>query len=308
MFPLSFEEIKHLKIENIELLCKLDDNGFFAKVNESFEDFRGRLMSEYEHIEKFTESINGESSIKLFDDIEVSKSDLIDNSIILEAIEETKKLYDFQIDYLPGFFLSKDIGLLWGGCSIYDEETSQRIFLIRKSFKSQKRWFIYDRSELLAHELCHSARQILLDHSLEEYFAYQTSESKFRRYMGNCFISDFDAILFVFPALLMLGVQIVNSYFWDKLWVWPFWLLTIGVFFFFIIRNYLARALISTAEKKLKAWNIKKINGLLFRCTREEIAEIIKLKSEEEFKGYLNLKAREEIRFKVILKKWQIND
>ena len=197
MFPLTSSELDDLQKDDLKSLVKLDDNGFFAGVGESFADFKTRLVAEKKELEKFAEDVKNNKEVKIFDDIKVSQNDLIGKDIMREATKKTRELYDFEIDYLPGFFLNKDIGLLWGGCSIYDEETYQRIFLIRKNFKKQKKWFIYNRQELLAHELCHGARQILNDRKLEEFFAYQTSSSSFRRYIGNCFISEFDAILFV---------------------------------------------------------------------------------------------------------------
>ena len=82
--------------------------------------------------------MKNKKEVEIFDDIRVTQSDLIGKDIMREATKKTRELYDFEIDYLPGFFLNKDIGLLWGGCSIYDEQTYQRIFLIRKNFKKQK--------------------------------------------------------------------------------------------------------------------------------------------------------------------------
>ena len=77
---------------------------------------------------------------------------------------------DFAIDYVPGFYLFEKVGLLWGGCSIYDDETEMKVFLLRPAFKNKKRFLIYDRTELIAHELCHCARQVLHDHAIEEFF------------------------------------------------------------------------------------------------------------------------------------------
>ena len=36
-----------------------------------------------------------------------------------EADELTGELYDFRTVHVPGFFLSRDVGLLWGGCMAF---------------------------------------------------------------------------------------------------------------------------------------------------------------------------------------------
>lgn len=307
MFPVNREELQNLQLDDCKKLQKLDDYGCFAGAGESLEDFKCRLIKELDSLNTFRDNINNSDSIVVFDDIKVAKGDLVPNDIVREGMKKAAKLYDFEIDYLPAFFLNQDIGLLWGGCSVYDESTSQRFILIRKNFKKKRRWFIYDRRELLAHELCHGARQVLNDSSIEEFFAYQTSESAFRRYMGNCFIAEIDAILFVLPALLLLAAQLVKMYLVANLWIWPFWVLTLGVFLFFGIRNHLARRRVFGAIEKLESWNIKKPQALLFRCTSAEISEINNLKKREEFLNWIRQKGENEIRFQVIKYKWKFD-
>ena len=307
MFPLSQVELEKFQEQDIEVLQKLDDNGCFAGVGESFEDFKKRLVQEREIIEKFDSDIASGEEVQIFDDIKVKKDDLIGKNIIHEAAKVTQELYDFKINYLPGFFLNKDIGLLWGGCSIYDESTSQRIFLIRKNFKNSRKWFIYDRCELLSHELCHSARQILSDRKVEEFFAYQTSKSALRRYIGNCFISDIDAFLFVLPPLILLAAQIIKTYFYGNLSIVPFWGLTSMMFLFFAVRNQLARNLVFKAKKQLEKFGIKRKEAFLFRCSSDELKELGRLEKRQDFCEWIQSKAKTEIRFRVMMRKWKID-
>ena len=308
MFPLTSKELTNLKKNDFELLQKLDDNGCFAGVNESFAEFKSRLILEKRELDKFDKKITSGEATEIIDDIKVVKDDLIPLEIINEAGETTQKFYDFRIDYLPGFFLNKDIGLLWGGCSIYDEKSGQRIFLIRKNFKNSHNWFIYDRNELLSHELCHDARQILNDRKLEEFFAYQTSKSALRRYIGNCFISEADALLFVLPPILLLLAQLSQIYIFPNLSIVPFWAFTIGMIIFFFLRNHLARKIFFNASAKIEKFKIEKSSAFLFRCTSSEMAEIAKLNSREEFLLWVNNKAKNELRFQIISRKWKLNE
>ena len=109
MFPLTSSELDDLQKDDLKSLVKLDDNGFFAGVGESFADFKTRLAAEKKELEKFAEDVKNNKEVKIFDDIKVSQNDLIGKDIMREATKKTRELYDFEIDYLPGFFLNKDI-------------------------------------------------------------------------------------------------------------------------------------------------------------------------------------------------------
>lgn len=279
-FPATKDEIVEWDGENADFLLKLNEHGIFPAPEENPEDFRLRLLKEYDYtgkISNFMQSsadkiILWENSDKT-DKIEVRKDALIARELFEPSMDITRKLYGFAIDYVPGFYLFEKVGLLWGGCSIYDDETEMKVFLLRPAFKNKKRFLIYGRTELIAHELCHCARQVLKDHAIEEYFAYQTSGSYLRKYIGNCFIKESDALLFLLPALLLPTAQAIKSFFWNPLPILPFWLFLIGVLGFFLIRNQKCRNTVSKARK-----NLQKISdfpdAILFRSTLNELKKI----------------------------------
>jgi hypothetical protein len=156
-----------------------------------------------------------------------------------------------------------------------------KVFLLRPAFKNKKHFLIYDRTELIAHELCHCARQVLNDHAVEEFFAYQTSKSILRRYIGNCFIKETDALLFLLPSILLLIAQLIKNFLFTSLPIFPFWLFLAIIMLYFFIRNQYSRNIINKARKNLQ--NISsKPEAILFRSTLAE-AKIISRSFNEYF-------------------------
>jgi len=186
----------------------------------------------------------------------------------------TDRLYEVRPDWVPGFFVNESFGFLWGGCSLSDSESGLNLFIIRKNFRKRRRWLVYDRVELLAHELCHAARQALDDWRFEEYFAYRTAKAPLRRWFGNCFVRKFDAWLFLLPILLLPVVQVVRGWYWTALPIWPFWILAALYPLFLAGRNLTAQRLAARARRKLTARNVPSPDAVLFRLTAAEIREL----------------------------------
>ena len=213
-----------------------------------------------------------------------------------------KTFMNFSVAWVPGFFLSKSLGLLWGGCAFTMPDSLFSVFLIRRSFSAQKKWFIYRRDELLAHELCHAARGPLRDMIYEEHFAYMTAPSRVRRYMGNCFRTKWDAMIFLVPVLVLLTAQSIESFTRYKYDIWPFWIAALAGPALLLIRNQLCRNVYFKAVKTLKKAGIKNPKAVLFRCTVSEIKEITKYRKRlDSLKLYFKNKSGSELRWKVIM-------
>lgn len=300
-FPVSAEEIASWDGKSADFLLKLDRHGIFPAPEDDAESFRARVYKGFAYMEKNAASISaGETKIILWqsqsgnDKLEVNSRDIIDTGHFVPAWELTDNLYSFAVDYVPGFYLFEKVGLLWGGCSIYDDETEMKVFLLRPAFRKRKRFLIYSRTELIAHELCHCARQPMHDHDIEEYFAYQTSRSLLRRYIGNCFNKETDALLFLLPSILLLIAQFIKSFLSASLPLWPFWGFLAAVLAYFFIRNQYSRNIISKARKKLSSV-CKKPEAVLFRSSLTELK--ILGKSFEKYIESLSPIRREIIKF-----------
>ena len=292
---------------NPELLRQatlLDAAGIIPGKYESAEDFFSRAQRSFDVQRQLSNALLTEGGATVFDEIEIRNELRADPAILEEAAEVTDKLYGFRVQHVPGFFLSGSVGLLWGGCLIGDPDLDLAVFFLRDSFRLRKKWLFYDRTELAAHELCHSARTAMNEAALEEYFAYQTSSSKLRRYLGNCFIRDYDALLFVIPALFLPAAQFLQITLLPELPVWPFWIFALIYPVYLLIRNQKARNVVNRARKALKRCQVEMADAVLFRCVPQELEEISRLKERCDLEEYVNRKGERELRWQVIARRF----
>ncbi len=309
MLPFDRAYLEQLSEDDLSKLSHLDSLGFLVGPNETFEDFRRRLLKLCDALKEFEDKLEqGADEIEIFAGVKVCKEKRIPNEIIEEAGKVTEYYYRFSINWAPGFFMSKDIGWLWGGCALSDSEQVLTVFLIRSSFMNKRKWFIYDRRELLAHELCHTARHVINDNTLEEFFAYQTAPSKIRRYMGNCFIYKHDAILFLLPTIILLAAQLVKNFTAYSYPIWPFWIAALAYPAFLLIRNNIARVVFFRACSKLIAFGFVDALAILFRCDWHTVVEISLLPSPESFRRFVHKKACDKLNWRIIQHRFVIHN
>ena len=294
--------IDSLSADNLPLLAEADSNGFLMAPGEDISDYKQRLLdmgNAYGEIEK---DIQGTKDYNIFGEFVLNTEKRINTEILDEAAALTRKYYDFSINWVPGFFLSKSLGILWGGCAIGFPENQVSVFIIRANFAEKKRWLFYRRDELLAHELCHVARMPVRDRTFEELFAYRLSPSRLRRYMGNCFRHDYDAVLFIVPIFLLLAAQVSRLFFnlERKFPIWPFWIIAAVYPIFLLLRNHFNRRIFFKAKKNLEKAGISRPLPILFRAAINELREISELKNPDELKKCLEDKAESELRWKVM--------
>ncbi len=220
--------IESLSESDMKGLADADACGYLMAPGEEIDAYRKRLLLMAESYSEIEKDLSSSDNYNIFGEFTLDTRKRISPQILTEAAELTRRYYGFSIDWVPGFFISKSLGILWGGCAIsFPDQNQLSIFIIRANFAKCRRWLFYTRDELLAHELCHVARMPVRDRTFEELFAYRLSPSRLRRYMGNCFRHDYDAILFILPVFLLLGVQIMRLFFGldQKIPIWPFWIL-----------------------------------------------------------------------------------
>jgi len=286
--------------QNFARVVSLDAAGHLVAPGETGDSFMRRMALWRSNLDSLETSMATREGFELWPGLQLKNSDRIPKEILEEAASCTESLYGFKIDWVPGFFLSKGLGLLWGGCAIsLSPPSGASLFLVRSAFAKKEKWFIYGRKELLAHELCHVAREALQDLAMEEHFAYQTSLSRFRRYIGNCFRSEIDAYLFVVPVFILLGVQLCNLLLEWSIPAWPFWLLALLPPAWLLTRNQLQRVRYFKAERALSALGCPFPKAVLFRCLSKEVDELSKL-SGDALKARLKLKSETELRWAVI--------
>jgi hypothetical protein len=160
----------------------------------------------------------------------------------------------------------KDEGLFFweGGCMWYSEEKNEPPTIqLRSHFITKKRlYFLYSKEEILAHEALHAIRASLGSHRFEEHFAYLTSTSQFRRFLGPLFTEPKEARYLLITSLLSFFTCLVSP---------VLSLLMVGIVFFALfgrlIRNW---HLFFSCKRKLSFFTDKPL-ALMLRLTDEEI-------------------------------------
>jgi hypothetical protein len=294
--------IDSLSADNLTLLAEADSNGFLMAPGEDISDYKQRLLDMGDAYNEIEKDIQSTKDYNIFGEFVLNTEKRINMEILDEAAALTRKYYDFSINWVPGFFLSKSLGILWGGCAIGFPENQVSVFIIRANFAKKKRWLFYKRDELLAHELCHVARMPVRDRTFEELFAYRLSPSRLRRYMGNCFRHDYDAVLFIVPIFLLLAAQVSRLFFnlERKIPIWPFWIMAAVYPLFLLLRNHFNRSIFFRAKKNLEKAGISRPLPILFRAAIDELKKISELKNPDELKKYLDEKAESELRWRVM--------
>ncbi len=304
-----FSDIQNLKDDDIAKLVDLDSHGILLAPGESAEIFKQRLIMLRNHLEEIHSELENNGEIHLFSNITLEKSKRIPRAILAEAAEIDKKHYAFAIDWVPGFFLSKSLGFLWGGCAISFPENNLSIFLIRASFAKKKKWLMYRRDELLSHELCHVARMPIGDRSFEELFAYKLSPSRLRRVFGGCFQYTWDAILFIVPFFLLVGAQATRYLLNDPYWlpIEPFWAVVPLYPLFLLARNHWLRGKFFKAKANLEAAGVADPMPILFRMTKREIFEFAGFGGKCDLPAiqtHLQSKTKTDLRWKIIAERF----
>ena len=285
---------------NIEELTNLDAAGFIAGKDETEAEYLDRVSKIRSAHTDFLARLEASGSTEALEGIVVRSEDAIPADFYDHPAEITRSLYGFEVRHVPGFFLSRQVGLLWGGCLIGDPELNFSLFLLRGTFRNREKWLFYRRDELLAHELCHSARQALGEVTLEEFFAYQTSPSLLRRTLGNCFIRDRDAILFVLPSLLLLAAEIARGFFFPEFPSWIFWPTAVAYPIYLLIRNQISLNLVKSARKALIRCGVVESFAVMFRCTREELKTLAGFTSSDELRAFAAERGEKEVRWRII--------
>ena len=285
---------------------ELDSHGLIAATGETLEMFSARideLLRTRARFDLCTGDRAGTESLEAEIGFKVGAVEPIGAEIIAEAAEKTEKLFGFRADWVPAFFPTRGLGLLWGGCTVITD-SGFPVFFLRRGFRTKPKWFIYRRDELLSHELCHAVRGCLEDEPYEEHFAYMTSNSAFRRWSGNCFRREWDAIIFLIPVVLLLVAQIIVYTGLLNLPLWPFWIIAFAFPAFLIARNIPERRTFFAARSKLEKAGFANPDAALFRMTADEIRTLARI-PDGQLESYLSNKSAAELRWQILIHRFQ---
>ena len=295
--------------ENIDTLVEFDNKGLLLGPNETLEEYCKRLGTLKENIQAMKHELKENGRIELLG-THFSKDEVIPHAIFQTAQTVTRTLYHFDIDWVPGFFANHRMGILFAGCALYSRDDFFAVFIIRKIFKLKERWIIYSRTELMAHELCHVAHIGFQTRDYEEIFAYQTSESAFRKILGGMLRTTTDTYMILTCVIVLLIAQILNVILRPpSLWhEFPMPLIygisTLGFCLIFFRYLYFWHRFKNAQTNIMRVFGRLKALPVLFRCDGSEIKEISKLNEETDLRVWLSYKLHSSVRWRIIVKKF----
>lgn len=214
--------------------------------------------------------------------------------ILEEVFPITKKWYDIAPNWISISFSNYRLGPWHGGCAwiiqLTDDTPTAAFLQLRRSFKKSQRVLgLYQRQELIAHELAHVGRMMFDEPKFEEFFAYQTSPSRFRRWFGPIVKSSFESILFLLTLLVLLFVDfslIVTGYTNAYQVAMLLKLIPLGLISFALIRLTWKHHQFSKCQNKLKEIVTHKhdVIKLMFRLKDNEIIDFGKMDKKDILK------------------------
>ncbi len=117
------------------------------------------------------------------------------------SFEKIENLFSCSPDWVEVTLSNKGLMPWQGGCALIEGNTLS--LQMRKG--KGKIWGLYDREEILSHELVHAARMAFDEKRFEEILAYRTSDSSFRKRFGPLFRTSSES-LFCVCALSALAI------------------------------------------------------------------------------------------------------
>lgn len=190
----------HSVITDSQLL-HLNRHGLIPGPNETVSEFLKRT----EMCLNLTHQIAQEAS----EVVPFQPSELAPAEVLAKPLAKSAALYDIAPDWIPVFFSNQGL-LPWHGgcawiCQLEEDQSPLAFFQLRKNFARQSRYLgLYQRDELVVHEMSHVGRMTFQEPLFEEILAYRTATSRFRRWFGPILHSSRETLLFVLLLFFVL--------------------------------------------------------------------------------------------------------
>lgn len=255
-----------------------NQQGLIPGPNETEEAFLQRVI--------FCQNLKHEFLQWLGKELPFSEEDQTNQYVLEEAWPLTKELYGIAPTWVPLFFNNYQLAPWHGGCAWifqFDPSSPTSAFLqLRKHFQTAALYLgIYQRKELIAHEIAHVGRMAYEEPQFEEIFAYQTSFSRWRQWLGPLFQSDKETLLFSFFLFIPLIVSMIFTL--ELKFAFMLFILPFAFLFFGLGRLYYRHQLLRDCQKNLEALysNPSAARHLLYRLRDSEIREFAALPPTE---------------------------
>lgn len=180
-------------------LLRLNQIGLIPGPGEAEEEFRKRVdycLNLKQELARQAEKIFPESQLEPVEQLK-------------NAFSITKKLFDIEPSWIPLFYSNHNLAPWHGGCAwifqMEENSPTSALLQMRKAFFYKKRYLgIYQKDEVISHELSHVGRMVFQEPEFEEIIAYQTSDSCLRRFLGPIITSARETLVFVSILVVLI--------------------------------------------------------------------------------------------------------
>lgn len=261
-----------------------NQQGLIPGPNETEEEFRKRALFCLNLDKELTERVA---------EIPFKKDDKASKTLLEEAEPIMHRFYGIAPQWTPIFLNNYQLSPWHGGCAwIFqlNEETPTAAFLqLRSQFRNQTTYLgIYNRAELIAHELSHVGRMMFHEPQFEEMLAYRSSSSAWRRWLGPIVQSSKESLFFI----LLLGLVILTQFvlLLGNAFAWSLGIIWVPLFFVFmgLLRLSWRHRQFDGCLKNLEQTfgDAEVAQALIYRLTDEEIKQFSRM-TIDEIRGYM---------------------
>lgn len=218
-------------------------------------------------------------------------------SSLNEVFKKTKELYDISPSWVPIIYDNHKLSCWHGGCAwifqLEEEAPISAILQLRASLATNPNLLgLYKKEEIIAHEFSHIGRMAFEEPLFEEVFAYRSSPSSFRRWLGPITKSSIESGLFALSLFLLVMLDlflILSGYsetYYEAMWLKFLPISMIGYGLFRLFRRHQTLKACVTKLKNCthsdqKAWSIA------YRLQDQEILSFSKM-TQKEILSYIN--------------------
>lgn len=202
------------------------------------------------------------------------------DAILREGIADVEKEFGIAPNWVPLFFSNQGL-MPWHGGSALIFQLQENgplgvIMQLRKAFYTKTRYLgMYNRSELIAHELVHAARMAFDEPKYEELLAYKTSSGGLSKWLGPIIQSAFESRLFIYllATILLLDLYLVFTGEWEGYFsLMPLKVIPLALCAWAGLRLWKRKRTLNETEKNLSSlWGAEKARQALLFLTDEEI-------------------------------------
>lgn len=284
---------------NDNRLLELNGMGLIPGPTETESEFIRRV----DYCLKLHANWPGLNSLKEFDSIKTI------GEFSEEALAKTTRLYGINPIWIPLFFSNYQL-MPWHGGTAWifqenDDLPTSAFFQLKKIFQKNRYYLgIYDREELIAHEISHVGRMMFEEPKFEELIAYRSSSSPFRRFFGSIVQSSNESMIFVLLMFLILCFDFfLIAFDYDEAFQYGLWLklVPLSLIGYGCIRLWYRQRQFRKALQNIKS-AIKKeedAEAVVYRLTDKEI-ELFSRLSPSQILDYIDEHKDKSLRLRLI--------